>query len=329
MASGSRRGAKGVSKKEKRTAEYRFYGIPEGKAILALLGEKWEQTYGEGIDYLHFHNYMEIGYCYEGEGILTLGESYHPFTGGEFTVIPNNYLHTTNSKADSISRWEYLFIDVRGFLRRVYPEQGTEAVRLLHLIESKARFLRSDEYPELAAHIRGILDIMRHAAPFYEQEAEGRLLSLLACIARLNAEGAEARKTPEETERKTGGKINHIIASSLDYIRSHYSEEIKVNDIAQHLHTSEAHFRRVFTAYMDMSPLEYLNLVRIQSACEHLKQSDEAVSVIAAKCGFPTSSTFNRNFKRVTGVSPAVWRKRPENYERQILQYDIHSKEGW
>ena len=318
-----------MSKKEKRTAEYRFYGIPEGKAILALLGEKWEQTYGEGIDYLHFHNYMEIGYCYGGEGILTLGESYHPFSGGEFTVIPQNYLHTTNSTPDSVSRWEYLFVDVRGFLRRVYPEQGAEADRLLHLIEAKARVMRSRDDPVLAEHIRGILDIMRRAEPFYEQEAEGRLLSLLARIARLNAKEDGQTKTIEETERKSGGKINHIITSSLDYIRAHYSEEIKVNDIAQYLHTSEAHFRRVFTAYMDMSPLEYLNLVRIQSACEHLKQSDEAVSVIAAKCGFPTSSTFNRNFKRVTGVSPAVWRKRPANYERQILQYDVHSKEGW
>ena len=89
------------------------------------------------------------------------------------------------------------------------------------------------------------------------------------------------------------------------------------------------HFRRVFTSYMHMSPLEYINKVRIQTACEILKKTDESIADIAYKCGFTTNSTFNRNFRQLMGMSPAEWRKRPENYEQQLLKFDIHSEEGW
>ena len=93
--------------------------------------------------------------------------------------------------------------------------------------------------------------------------------------------------------------------------------------------SSETHFRRVFTSYMHMSPLEYINKVRIQTACEILKKTDESIADIAYKCGFTTNSTFNRNFRQLMGMSPAEWRKRPENYEQQLLKFDIHSEEGW
>lgn len=40
-------------------------------------------------------------------------------------------------------------------------------------------------------------------------------------------------------------------------------------------------------------------------------------------------STFNRNFKQMMGVTPVEWRKRPENYEQRLLNYEIHTEKGW
>ena len=80
---------------------------------------------------------------------------------------------------------------------------------------------------------------------------------------------------------------------------------------------------------MNAGPLEYINQVRISMACEQLKRTDEPIAEIAAKCGFSTNSTFNRNFRQYMGVTPMEWRRRPENYERELLKFDIHSEEGW
>ena len=58
-------------KRKKPKIELRYYYMPAGSPILPLLGERWVQNYGTGIEDLHFHNFMEIGFCYYGEGTLT------------------------------------------------------------------------------------------------------------------------------------------------------------------------------------------------------------------------------------------------------------------
>lgn len=313
-----------MGKRKKPKMEFRYYKMPAGSPILALLGEKWVQSYGRDIDFLHFHNYMEIGYCHEGQGEFVLGERTLRFTGNQFSVIPRNYPHTTNSDQGTTSRWEYLFIDVEGFLHDFFQNSGNlkKAEHMTQRINSRAIFLSTEEAPEIASMILRILDIMRETKEFYLEEAKGILAALLVNIFRMNV---DRKSEYEELE----GKTSIPISRALDYITLHYMEPLRIEALADWCHISEAHFRRMFSQYMQMSPLEYINMVRIQTACEYLKKTDDPVSDIAHKCGFSTLSTFNRNFKQSMGVTPNEWRKRPENYEQQLLKFEIHSKEGW
>ena len=302
--------------------EFRYYQMPAGSPILALLGQKWIQHYGENIDYLHFHNYLEIGFCYEGQGRMLLGEEEVRFSGREFSVIPPNYPHTTDSDLGTVSRWEYLFVDVEGFLRS-FLDTPVKADKVIQRIYSKALFLEENQSPSISAKILKIMNIMRDGEEFYLEEAKGILASLLVEIARLN------RRSEEERVEEEKGKLTNMITRVQDFVSYHYMEDIKVEDLAKSCHISETHFRRVFTSYMKMSPLEYINTVRINTACELLETTDDPVADIAHKCGFTTNSTFNRNFKQLMGVTPLEWRKRPESYEQQLLRFDIHSEKGW
>ena len=311
-----------AKKRKKPKMEFRYYQMPAGSPILALLGQKWIQHYGENIDYLHFHNYLEIGFCYEGQGRMLLGEEEVRFSGREFSVIPPNYPHTTDSDLGTVSRWEYLFIDVEGFLRS-FLDTPVKADKVIQRIYSKALFLEENQSPSISAKILKIMNIMRDGEEFYLEEAKGILASLLVEIARLN------RRSEEERVEEEKGKLTNMITRVQDFVSYHYMEDIKVEDLAKSCHISETHFRRVFTSYMKMSPLEYINTVRINTACELLQKTDEPVADIAHKCGFTTNSTFNRNFKQLMGVTPVEWRKRPENYEQQLLNFDIHLEEGW
>lgn len=253
---------------------------------------------------------------------MLLGEEEVRFSGREFSVIPPNYPHTTDSDLGTISRWEYLFIDVEGFLRS-FLDTPVKADKVIQRIYSKALFLEENQSPSISAKILKIMNIMRDGEEFYLEEAKGILASLLVEIARLN------RKSEEERVEEEKGKLTNMITRVQDFVSYHYMEDIKVEDLAQSCHISETHFRRVFTSYMKMSPLEYINTVRINTACELLKKTDEPVADIAHKCGFTTNSTFNRNFKQLMGVTPLEWRKRPESYEQQLLRFDIHSEKGW
>ena len=79
-----------------------------------------------------------------------------------------------------------------------------------------------------------------------------------------------------------------------------------------------------------MGPMEFINIVRIRSACDYLKRTNDLITDIATRCGFSTFSTFSRNFRKVMGISPNEWRKNPDNYEQQLLKFShIHYEEGW
>ena len=59
--------------KTKKKLEFRYYTLPAGDYVLPKLGKGWEQEYGLGYEgMLHFHNLLEIGYCYHGNGKLII-----------------------------------------------------------------------------------------------------------------------------------------------------------------------------------------------------------------------------------------------------------------
>ena len=59
---------------------------------------------------------------------------------------------------------------------------------------------------------------------------------------------------------------------------------------------------------MNMSPMDYINLMRVQKACDIMKKTNDSMDVVAQKVGFTTTSTFNRNFKKYLNTSPYQWK---------------------
>lgn len=302
--------------------EFRYYKMPEDVPFLALFGDKWIQNYGRDIDFLHFHNYLEIGYCYDGTGTLVIGSEEFRYEGGYFSVIPQNCPHTTNSDPDTVSSWEFLFLDIDTLLKHACQTSGTKRIaQTVSRINSRAYLRPEKERPKIGQMIRAIFNIMRRKEEFYLEEAQAEASILLMNLARENKVGRFSEKMPL--------KEAVPIAQALDHISMHYMEPLKISELAESCHISESHFRKIFSSYMNMGPMEYINLVRVQTACDLLKRTDDFVTDVANKCGYPTFSTFSRNFKKIMGVSPNEWRKRPDNYEQQLLKSQIHSEKGW
>ncbi len=57
------------------------------------------------------------------------------------------------------------------------------------------------------------------------------------------------------------------------------------------------------------SIMSYLNFCRINKAKHYLTESDLSISEIVDFCGFPCASSFNRLFKKSTGVSPTEYKR--------------------
>lgn len=315
--------------RKKKEIQFRYYQMDRDACLFALQGEDWVREYGKDIDYLHFHNYLEIGHCIYGEGHMVMGEDILEYQGGEFTVIPKNFPHTTNSIPGSKSQWEYLFIDEDSFLHKVFPLEGKEKRRqkLAESVNSRIHFFREEEYPKLAGYIKALFSVMESKEEFFMEEALGLLRAMLVNLARINEKKEDlpslgGRDVRMETTPK-------ILTVAIDYIGENFKENLSIEVLAKYCHISQTHLRRLFSSYLRMGVLDYIHLVRIQAACKLLKKTDASIEDIAYKCGYSNVSTFNRNFKKIRGKSPNIWRKNRENFEHQISKYKIHSQRGW
>ncbi len=100
-----------------------------------------------------------------------------------------------------------------------------------------------------------------------------------------------------------------LIIKGKNFIQKHYSEDIVLKDIANHVFLSPSYFHKIFTMAMNKSPHEYLVERRISAAKKLLKTTDMTMLEISEKCGFSTQSYFNQIFKSKVGVTPTQYRQ--------------------
>jgi AraC-like DNA-binding protein len=312
-----------MAARKKDKVELRYYDIPQKEGVLALTGDEWIREYGEGIDNLHFHNLLEIGICRFGTGDLVLDQRAERFGPDMISVIPRNFPHTTNSDPGTYGSWEYLFLDPGTLLREHFGENEILQRRFLNLLGRDAFFGPVSQYRSLSSVVELILDEMRTKGAFYIEKVRGLLLSLLFEIARIAKK--EDEDEPDVQLRTGVGPIQN----ALKYVEEHYADPIRIEELAKECHISETHFRRLFSEYIDMTPVEYVNLVRVLRSCEALRSSNASMSTVAQNCGFSTVSTFDRNFKQVLGVTPYQWKKDPKNYESRLLEVNVSVRKGW
>lgn len=308
-------------KREKERVEFRYYEMPKDLPILALLGEEWEIPYG--TDATHFHNHLEIGYCYYGDGQICHGDDNSDYRDGTITIIPKNHPHRTNGDVEQTQKWEYLFVDTDELLYAAYPDRQVWVSRIIRRIGSRCFVLPKEENAEISMLVRLILEEMRQKKEFYMESAKLNMLSLLLHIAQMS----EADPIMKETT--VAGEGYTLLLGTLDYIGQHYMEDISIDDLTRISSISESHYRRKFKEYFNTSPAEYINLVRIDHACELLARTDEKIEDIAIQTGFQTLGSFTRNFKKLVGELPKDWRKKVKDSETNLGNYNVSMLKGW
>lgn len=312
-----------MAKKKKDTVEFRFYEIPQGDAALVLCGETWVRVYGHEEFHLHFHNLMEIGICRYGAGSMYLDDEVHHYTDGTITIIPENYPHLTVSDGEYVNFWEYIFIDPKRVVEQLFPENPIYQKEVLSALNKAPLFIEPDNDGELKEIIEHIIKETKAKKPFYRKMVSGYVAAFVLKLLRIIPD------VDMETDSKFKGNNMSQIASALDFVNKNFDQEIRVRELADICSMSETHFRRIFEEHINMSPMDYVNLIRIQKACDFMKKSNDSMDIIASKCGFTTTSTFNRNFKKYLDTSPYQWKINPENYESKLLNFRISALKGW
>ena len=138
---------------------------------------------------------------------------------------------------------------------------------------------------------------MKAKKEFYLENVKLMLINLLLIIARMNQEKSHSFKTVASSGTQ--------ITRALDYVSVHYNKDIRIDDLAEECYMSETHFRRIFVESMNMTPVDYINMVRIQMACNQMLKANVSMTQIAESVGYQTLHSIV--ILKFTGMSPYKW----------------------
>lgn len=296
---------------------YRPYNLPTHFPVLTFFSENWTVTLDQP-ELLHFHNCFEIGFCLSGSGSICFEQYKLPFSAGQFSIINPLEPHISVCPEKN-SNWEYVFFDptvlfqglsstvplYQNFYPSHYPSQ---------IIDQKTS-------PDLYMILHQLFEELRGKQPFYPYAVYSLLQLTLAELNRLSTSSIAINQAKSQNYLSSDRKIQ-TVQTALLYIFDHYMENLTVASLSKLCCLSVSQFRKIFTEIIGISPLEYLQHYRIQHACRLLLQDRIQINEIARQTGYPTLSSFNRQFQQFIGCSPSFWKKK---YLYQPEPHNINS----
>jgi transcriptional regulator GlxA family with amidase domain len=100
------------------------------------------------------------------------------------------------------------------------------------------------------------------------------------------------------------------IRAAQDWVADHFPAANPLEEMARRAGLAERTFKRRFTAAAGVSPIAYVQRLRIEDAKRRLERTEDAVDEISWQVGYEDPAFFRRLFKRVTGLTPGAYRRR-------------------
>lgn len=95
-----------------------------------------------------------------------------------------------------------------------------------------------------------------------------------------------------------------VVRDAVQYIATHYNEELSLSALAAHVHLSPEYFSRLFKSEMGENFSVFVMSFRLKKAREMIQTTDMKISYIAARVGYPTPGYFSKIYKKYLGLTP-------------------------
>ncbi|WP_405426495.1 GlxA family transcriptional regulator [Streptomyces erythrochromogenes] len=107
---------------------------------------------------------------------------------------------------------------------------------------------------------------------------------------------------PLSTTRRTEDLRHHVTRN--------LAGRLSVADLAAYAHVSERQLTRIFKTELGTTPASYIESARVEAARNELESTDATLDRIASACGFNTTDTLIRAFRRTLDTTPTEYRNR-------------------
>ncbi|MCH5598054.1 AraC family transcriptional regulator [Niabella ginsengisoli] len=227
-------------------------------------------------------------YCIDGKGHYQIEDKNHVLQAGQFFILPAGKSHMY--QADVRDPWSIYWVHFSG-----------------NMVKNLNKWINIDTYsiPTKIVYDKQIIEQWNDM--YYALNAgysEQHLAYANLCLYRF----LTFFLCPVNIETYVPTK--NAVTESIAYMKAHINHSMSVNDLALTQNLSASHFTALFKSKTGSSPIDYFIRLKIQFACQLLKQSDFKIAEISTQVGYDDVFYFSRVFKKIVGSSPLAYRQR-------------------
>ncbi|WP_308638032.1 AraC family transcriptional regulator [Paenibacillus silvisoli] len=267
--------------------------------------------YKQWLDYdmdFHAHDAIEFMYVISGTCTVETKSGAALMRKGDLILLDSGVLHKLIVPKETPCRMlnvEFTFTACDG----IYPSmkqlaQGDEAFAML--LDRKVSTIVLRDPSDIHHILKSIVMEMDTGGTQRDGMAHLLLSQLLLRVARLAA---------EEARDSTVSQHHRYVRKAAEYIHQHYDCDIQTKDVAAAVNLHPVYLQRIFKASMNTTLTDYLAELRIEKAKMLLARTDIPIIEIAGYIGLNSRQYFSMLFKKLTGMSPAAYRKSIETMQ--------------
>lgn len=271
-------------------------------------GGSWNNGFIEPDRVIYDH---ELVLFTSGECVLTIDDKQYCCKSPYWIIVPPGAIHCSRASGENkVYRywvhfdWLYTEKSGKSFLCTYAPEKPDK--QLLNpapaFIPSKIFHGRIRNLPDTLQKTEILKKTWENGSDFDRIALRATALELLTKLIGCN----QTTTSPDKNNRR-----EEMLASMLKaHLEKMPSQAVEIRLYIQELGYSYGHLCRIFKAFYGISPLTYLNLLRLENAASKLNNPRTGVAAVAEAAGFNSPAYFSRIFKRHFGMSPREWQNR-------------------
>ena len=251
----------------------------------------------------HFHaDALEFVQIVKGEADVTVGLSVVRVSEGGILHLLPGFVHFVSSVGEAECLIRVLTYHRSATVAAAGLDEQLLSLYLLPLQNRTVLFEAGHPlHASLSAHMEAAIAEWRGREIFYTAQ-------ILAEISHMQAEVIRFYGYRDEDTAEYRNMMR--IAPTVLHISTSYAQKLRLDDLAARLYLSPDHFGKLFRATVGLTPVEYINTVRVNAAMRLLASTDWTIGDISTASGFSNSNYFHKVFHDLVGIGPAALRKR-------------------
>lgn len=245
----------------------------------------------------HWHTGLEILYLFDGTMELYLDNTLYTMQQNDLVIINPSVIHAT--RCPECNRSLLLQIP-KEILERYIPKlEDIQFDFLLTSVPNEKQYILSE-----------LKQCLQQMSAYYHSETDPyhfQFTSYLFHFLYLLEQHFSKfiKNSPSPISSKNWERLEQII----DYVKSHYKEELTLDQVAKVVSLNPRYFCKFFKTQMGITLMEYINSIRLEHIYYDLLHTDYSINELLEKHGFRNYKVFIKMFKKYYGGTPAQKRR--------------------